>query len=141
MKELSTFALGVIVAQGREASNELNKRKRVDTVAIIKNYIGKYYKYSNSSYSCPEGEDDYWDIYRKYQYMGTDKFGDYEFEVAQGIEWYIDSEGEIHIKKIKEDSEHLKQWEECSEFDAETNFALLMDTIIELHRTVKVLNK
>ena len=139
MKELNERELDVIVAQGRKASSELSERKRVGTVATIKNYIGKYYKYSNNSYSCPENDDDYWDIYRKYQYMGTDRFGDYESEVIFGIEWYIDSDGEVHVKKIKEDREHLSQWEECSKNEAETNFAILMDTIIALHRTIKVI--
>ena len=143
LNDMSEKQLKEVMNEGREASHELSKRhykdtvlsKRhyKDTVEILESYVGKYYKYPRNSYSLPEGEDDYWDTYRKYYYTDVEKRNDYEFVIVVGVEWYIDSEGEIHIKQITEDRELLRQWEECTQEEAENEYKRITIGVFNLH--------
>jgi len=47
---------------GRICWDEIQKREELKKEKVLKEFIGKYYKYKNS-YSCPESATDYWWLY------------------------------------------------------------------------------
>jgi hypothetical protein len=47
---------------GRICWDEIQKREELKKEKVLKEFVGKHYKYKNS-YSCPESETDYWWLY------------------------------------------------------------------------------
>ncbi len=74
---------------------------------LRKKYLNKYFIYRNNSYSCPETEDDYWNVY--YKIIEITKNGS-----IQAIELQKDKYGKIE-SNITTMSPNLEEIEEITE--------------------------
>jgi hypothetical protein len=75
--------------------------KEYEEMEIIRKYFNTYWMYKDNCYSCPNNEEDYWNVY--YFIYAVDN------SRVKGISFQQDSNGKIIIENIDEYAEYFSE--------------------------------